>query len=93
MEKPDNPTPWKVIYTASRQEKKVAVLLERFGIAYYLPLVKKLRLWSDRKKWVEMPLFNGYVFVKPEPGIRDKVWIQQRYFRSIQPKKGCCFQE
>ena len=73
MEKPDNPTPWKVIYTASRQEKKVAVLLERFGIAYYLPLVKKLRLWSDRKKWVEMPLFNGYVFVKPEPGIRDKV--------------------
>jgi transcription antitermination factor NusG len=73
MEKPDNPTPWKVIYTASRQEKKVAVLLERFGIAYYLPLVKKLRLWSDRKKWVEMPLFNGYVFVKPEPSIRDKV--------------------
>jgi len=64
---------WKVIYTASKQEKKVAVLLERFGIAYYLPLVKKLRLWSDRKKWLEMPLFNGYVFVKPEPGIRDKV--------------------
>jgi transcription antitermination factor NusG len=73
MEKPDNPTPWKVIYTASRQEKKVALLLERFGIVYYLPLVKKLRLWSDRKKRVEMPLFNGYVFVKPEPGIRDKV--------------------
>jgi transcription antitermination factor NusG len=73
MEKPDNPTPWKVIYTASRQEKKVAALLDRFGILYYLPLVKKLRIWSDRKKWVEMPLFNGYVFVKPEPGMRDKV--------------------
>jgi transcription antitermination factor NusG len=73
MEKSDNQTPWKVIYTASRQEKKVAVLLERFGIAYYLPVVKKLRLWSDRKKWVEMPLFNGYVFVKPEPNMRDKV--------------------
>jgi transcriptional antiterminator NusG len=64
---------WKVIYTASRQEKKVAALLNRFGIVYYLPLVKMLRLWSDRKKWVEIPLFNGYVFVKPEPSMRDKV--------------------
>jgi len=73
MEKSENQTPWKVIYTASRQEKKVAALLNRFGIVYYLPLVKKLRLWSDRKKWVEMPLFNGYVFVKPEPNMRDKV--------------------
>jgi transcription antitermination factor NusG len=73
MEKSENQTPWKVIYTASRQEKKVAALLDRFGIVYYLPLVKKLRLWSDRKKWVEMPLFNGYVFVRPEPNMRDKV--------------------
>lgn len=63
---------WKVIYTASRQEKKVAAMLERFGIEYYLPLTKKLRLWSDRKKWVEMPLFNGYVFVKPKLGERDR---------------------
>ena len=63
---------WKVIYTASRQEKKVAAMLEKFGIEYYLPLTKKLRLWSDRKKWVEMPLFNGYVFVKPKQGERDR---------------------
>ncbi len=73
MEKSENQTPWKVIYTASRQEKKVAALLDRFGIVYYLPLVKKLRIWSDRKKWVEMPLFNGYVFVRPESNMRDKV--------------------
>jgi transcription antitermination factor NusG len=73
MEKSEKQTPWKVIYTASRQEKKVAALLDRLGIIYYLPLVKKLRIWSDRKKWVEMPLFNGYVFVKPEPNMRDKV--------------------
>jgi transcriptional antiterminator NusG len=63
---------WKVIYTASRQEKKVAAMLEKFGIEHYLPITKKLRLWSDRKKWVEMPLFNGYVFVKPKLGERDR---------------------
>jgi transcription antitermination factor NusG len=65
--------PWHVVYTASRQEKKVSVLLDRYQIKHYLPLVKKLRVWSDRKKWVEMPLFNGYVFVQPKPAERDQV--------------------
>jgi len=64
---------WKVVYIASRQEKKVAKQLERDGIAYYLPLQKRLQQWSDRKKWVEFPLFNGYLFVRPDSFQRDKV--------------------
>lgn len=64
---------WKVVYTASRQEKKVSGLLEREGIVHYLPVTKKLRAWSDRRKWVEMPLFPGYMFVKPGALERDRV--------------------
>jgi transcription antitermination factor NusG len=64
---------WKVIYTASRQEKKVVILLDRYGIENYLPLVKKLRLWSDRKKWVDVPLFNGYIFLKSTEELRYKI--------------------
>jgi transcription termination/antitermination protein NusG len=64
---------WKVVYTASRQEKVVAARLERDGIECYLPLVKRLRIWSDRKKWVEMPLFNGYMFVRPTAANAEKV--------------------
>ena len=64
---------WKVVYVASRQEKKVATLLEQQGVTYYLPLYRKLSQWSDRKKWVEFPLFNGYLFVKPDAWQRDKV--------------------
>jgi transcription termination/antitermination protein NusG len=64
---------WKVVYIASRQEKKVAQRLVQEGVEHYLPLYKKLSQWSDRKKWVEMPLFNGYLFVKPTPIQRDKV--------------------
>jgi transcription antitermination factor NusG len=66
-------TPWLVIYVASRQEKKIAHLLERNQIPFYLPLYKKLRQWSDRKKWVEFPLFNGYIFVQPDEYQRDAV--------------------
>lgn len=54
---------WYAIRVKSRSEKKVFAELLELGIEAYLPLQKKLRQWSDRKKWVEMPLISGYVFV------------------------------
>lgn len=54
---------WYAIYTKSRAEKKTYALLLQRGFQVYLPLQKKLKQWSDRKKWVEEPLFNSYMFV------------------------------
>ena len=54
---------WFVFYTKSRQEKKTRDLLIRNGFEVYLPLQKVMRQWSDRKKKVEAPLFNSYIFV------------------------------
>jgi transcription antitermination factor NusG len=54
---------WHVAYTKSRAEKKVLIELEFQGIEAYLPLQRRLRQWSDRKKWVEVPLISGYIFV------------------------------
>lgn len=42
------------------------------GIESYVPLVKTIKQWSDRKKNVEEPLFTGYVFVKLLPHELDK---------------------
>jgi transcription antitermination factor NusG len=66
-----NPTgsKWFAVYTRSRNEKKVATLLEERGIMVYLPLMKTLRQWSDRKRMVEVPLFNSYLFVHLEPNL------------------------
>jgi transcriptional antiterminator RfaH len=55
---------WYAVYTKSRNEKKVASLLQKELIEFYLPLKKTLHQWSDRKKWVEEPLIRSYVFVK-----------------------------
>lgn len=55
---------WYAVYTRSRGEKKVAELMHKNGYQVYLPLVKTLRQWSDRKKKVEVPLISSYVFVK-----------------------------
>ena len=63
---------WYAAYTKSRNEKKVLALLQKENIEVYLPLQKKLKQWSDRKKWVEVPLFNSYIFVK----ISEKEYYQ-----------------
>jgi transcription antitermination factor NusG len=64
---------WHAIYVSSRQEKKVETYLKSIGIESYLPLVKTLRVWSDRKKMVELPLLPGYVFVHINAIEKDKV--------------------
>ena len=55
---------WYAVYTHSRAEKKVSAFLKELGVEQYLPLVKTLRQWSDRKKLVNLPLFRSYIFVR-----------------------------
>ena len=57
------PANWYAIYTHPRAEKRVHRDLEARGVRSYLPLRKTLKQWSDRKKWVEEPLFRSYLFV------------------------------
>jgi transcription antitermination factor NusG len=58
------PERWHVLYTAPRAEKQVNKRLQQQGIQTFLPLHRAPRRWSDRVKWVEMPLFASYIFVR-----------------------------
>ncbi len=53
-----------VIYTKPRNEKKVAERLKEQGFEVFCPLIRSLRIWSDRKKKIWVPLFTSYVFVR-----------------------------
>ena len=53
---------WYVVYTKPRHEKKINDQLCK-KVKTFLPLTRSLRKWSDRKKWVETPLFASYLFV------------------------------
>jgi transcriptional antiterminator RfaH len=64
---------WYAVYTKSRNEKQVARELEEKGVEHFLPLVKTLRQWSDRRKFVYVPLFNSYLFVKID--IKYRVYV------------------
>jgi transcription antitermination factor NusG len=65
---------WHVIYTKSRYEKAVAGKLCDKGIEVYCPLLKRKKLWSDRWKWIEEPLFRSYCFVNINENERDRVF-------------------
>ena len=66
--------PWYVLYTKPRQEKKVTDTLNAIGIEAYCPLVTVVKQWSDRKKKVQIPLINSYVFVNIEEHQREEVF-------------------
>jgi len=55
---------WYVLFVRTNHENKVRNILNRLNIESYLPLIKELRYWSDRKKWMERPLFPGYIFLR-----------------------------
>ena len=57
---------WIAVYTRPRHERTVTRELENKDIESYLPLMRERRKWSDRKKWVEFPLFRSYVFARTE---------------------------
>lgn len=55
---------WYAVYTRPNNEKKIVSELMENNIESYLPLKRSLRQWSDRKKWIEEPLFRCYIFVR-----------------------------
>jgi transcription antitermination factor NusG len=65
---------WKAVYVNVRHEKKIQQKLQELDIEAYVPVQRQLRQWSDRKKWVDVVLIGGYVFVRVSPEERDKVF-------------------
>jgi transcription antitermination factor NusG len=54
---------WYAVHTRSRHEKKVGLLLAERQVERFVPLMQVRSQWADRTKWVEKPLFPGYIFV------------------------------
>jgi transcription antitermination factor NusG len=70
---------WYIWYTKPRAEKKVNERLLSKNIEAFLPIRRELRQWSDRKKWVDSPLFGGYIFTRISP----REWETVNYTEGI----------
>lgn len=75
MLQPNN-TNWYVLYTAPRAEKQVKERIDALGVECWLPLHHAPRVWSDRIKMVDIPLFSSYLFVRcTDPVLRDLIRV------------------
>jgi transcription antitermination factor NusG len=61
-------TPWFALRIRSNFEKRSATALEGKGFEHFLPTYRVRSYWSDRVKWIDKPLFPGYVFCRFDPG-------------------------
>ncbi len=66
---------WIAVYTKPRHEKSVLSQFTEKGIDSYLPLVRQKHRWSDRMKWVEIPIFKSYIFAHVE--LKDNLEVLQ----------------
>lgn len=57
---------WYAVQTKPRHEKRIGTELRRKGIESFVPTVKEVHRWSDRRKIVEVPLFSCYAFLRAE---------------------------
>lgn len=79
----DNRLKWYPVCTNPRAEKKAYSALLEKGIEAYLPLNRRLKQWSDRKKWVEEPLLKSYLFVHIADSARAEVLMTRGIARFI----------
>jgi len=66
--------PWYVIQTHCRTEARVELALQRKGLEVFLPQMIVPRMRRGRKLMVNLPLFQGYLFVHTH--IDSKVFHQ-----------------
>lgn len=74
---------WHVIYVRARHEKRVHEDLTVRRIESYLPLRKEIHQWSDRKRWIEVPLFSSYVFVRILPEESNAVYLTAGFVKFV----------
>lgn len=82
---------WYALRVRSNFERKAEQYLEANGYRTFLPTYRDRRIWSDRIKHVDVPLFAGYVFCSMEitrrfpvmqaPGVVDIVGFGGTYER------------
>ncbi len=74
---------WYVLYVRSKHENKVNTLLQENGFESFLPLIKTVREWSDRKKVLFLPLFPSYIFVNLK--------TQKEFSRALSINGACSY--
>jgi len=67
--------PWFAIRTRYRLENRISAQLQGKQIETFLPVLNEIHRWSDRQKTISLPLFSGYVFVRPPTSLDSRLEV------------------
>lgn len=70
----DTGSPWWVIHTRPRCEKKMDEWFRRQGMEHYLPVRPKIRLYPGKQVTFHHPIFPGYAFASFDLRQRNDVY-------------------
>ncbi|NUQ23511.1 MAG: UpxY family transcription antiterminator [Saprospiraceae bacterium] len=84
MQTSEQPIKWHALQVKPRSEKKVGLRLSEMGFEVCVPTQKQLRYWSDRKKMIDVVLFNNYVFVATDTKRRNEVFQVGNILKYVQ---------
>jgi transcription antitermination factor NusG len=66
---------WFALQTRYRYEERIASELKAKGFESYLPTLREVHQWKDRKKVMDVPAFGGYLFARFEPSLHNRVRV------------------
>lgn len=64
---------WYAVRVRSNFELYVSTVLEQKGVERFFPTYRSRRVWADRIKTLDLPLFPGYVFCRIPLNERNRV--------------------
>lgn len=66
---------WFAVQTRYRYEQRVAGDLTSKGVENYLPVLREVHSWKDRRKTLEVAVFGGYLFARFEETQRNRIRV------------------
>ena len=66
---------WYATHVYSRHEKQVVAQLQERNVDCFLPVYRSVLRWKDRRKELDLVLFQGYVFVHLD--LKDRLRVLQ----------------
>jgi transcription antitermination factor NusG len=66
---------WYAVHTMARHEKWVAAQFEEKRVCTFLPLLRQIHKWSDRRRVVEIPMFSCYAFVRMVQTVEERLKV------------------
>jgi transcription antitermination factor NusG len=72
---PPKESSWYAVHTVARHEKRVAKQFEEKRVCTFLPLLRQIHRWSDRRSVVEVPMFSCYAFVRMVQTVEERLKV------------------